>query len=36
MIEEDDLFLTWEEFHKKHPEVDKWEWEMMQKKLQEE
>ena len=35
MIEEDDLYLTWEEFHKKQPEVDKWEWEQKQKELQE-
>ncbi len=35
MIEEDDLYLTWEEFHKKHPDIDKREWEQMQKELQE-
>lgn len=35
MIEEEDLYLSWKEFHEKHPEFDKWEWEQMQKALQE-
>ncbi|MBO7733090.1 MAG: hypothetical protein J6S67_11070 [Methanobrevibacter sp.] len=34
-IEEHEMYLSWEQFHKKHPEVDKWKWEQKQKELQE-
>lgn len=35
VIEEEDWLLPYEKFRKKHPSFEKWEWEEMQKKIQE-
>lgn len=34
-IDEEDYYLEWEEFHSKHPEVDKLEYELGVKQTQE-
>ena len=34
-IDEDDYALEWDEFHKLHPAIDRWEYDFEQKKIQE-
>lgn len=35
VVEEDEYFLEWVKFHEIHPDIERWEYEMQNKKIQE-